>query len=302
MKKLFISFLFLCFATFFVSAQNIPTVKSAGLSSNYVHIQGSRASLWDQMTSGGISYTSQNFETEQDTYDNQAADDFVVVGTWIIDSLTCLGEYFNGTGPLHFVDVFFYADNSGFPGDTIVEFFNLPCVTENKSGVVQISLPTDVMLSDGIYWVSIVAVMNFSPTGQWGWEGSTTTNGALWAWRNPGNAFGSGFTTNWGTGQAALNAEFTDLAFAIYGTVSSAGINDMDANVSLSPNPTSDLLRITTTEDYQITVFDITGKVIVSTQTVDNNAVISLSEQSAGVYFVNLKNNNKNATYKVLKN
>jgi len=301
MKKLFITFCLLGVATFFVSAQNIPTVKSTDLNFNHVHVKGSRAALWDQMAADEDGYSSQEFGVANETYNNQAADDFVVIGYWHIDSLTCFGGY-GASGPLNFVNVHFYADNAGFPGDTIVEFFNLPCNTESKSGVVQISLPSDVILGDGIYWVSIVAVMDYDVAGQWWWYQSTTSYGAMWAWRNPADAFGSGYTTNWGTGQDAVGASGHDLTLGIYGKLSATGINDMSANVSLSPNPTSDLLRITTTEDYQITVLDITGKVIVSTQTVDNNAVISLSEQSAGVYFVNLKNNDKNATYKVLKN
>ncbi|MCB5288233.1 MAG: T9SS type A sorting domain-containing protein [Candidatus Cloacimonetes bacterium] len=300
MKKLFITFCLLGFATFFVSAQNIPNVKTSDSNSNYVNSKNTRAVLWDQSAIGTKAYSSQDFGAGFETYSNQAADDFVVVGNWVIDSLTCSGKY-TTSGPLNVVNVIFYADSSGFPGDTIAELFNVPCVTES-SGLVKISLPSEVVLSDGIYWVSIVAVMDFSVAGGWEWYESTTSKGSLWAWRNPGNAYQSGFTINWGTGQAALAATGHDLTLGIYGKISSTGINDMNTNVSLSPNPTSDLLEITTTENYLITVFDITGKVIVSTQTVDNFAVISLSEQNAGIYFVNLKNNDKNATYKVVKN
>ena len=69
--------------------------------------------LYDQLNNpGSLSTSSQDFETANDAFDNQGADDFVVPAgpAWRITEVDAQGVYFNGPGPASFFDVFFYLD------------------------------------------------------------------------------------------------------------------------------------------------------------------------------------------------
>ena len=75
-------------------------------------------SFYDQTDNGsvGTGSVSQNFETANDAFDNQVADDFVVPAgqTWTIQQVNVTGSYFNGNGPATSVNVFFYSDSTTF--------------------------------------------------------------------------------------------------------------------------------------------------------------------------------------------
>ena len=76
--------------------------------------------LYDQInnpapTPGGV--TSQDFEAAFDTFDSQAADDFVVPAPgWTVTDVDVAGVYANGAGPAASFHVYFYADAAGLPG------------------------------------------------------------------------------------------------------------------------------------------------------------------------------------------
>src|SRR6266446_10945284 len=74
------------------------------------------AILYDQTDNPGTNATSsQDFETANDTFDDQAADDFVVPAgdTWTIQQVVVSGVYFNGTGPAASFNVTFYSNTPG---------------------------------------------------------------------------------------------------------------------------------------------------------------------------------------------
>ncbi len=87
----------------------------------------------------------------------------------------------------------------------------------------------------------------------------------------------------------------------IWGILATEVIAVFNADVTISPNPTNGVLRITADDNYTVNVFDITGKVIETVQMTGNSAVIDLSSYNSGVYFVRLNNEKGFATYKVIK-
>ena len=83
-------------------------------------------------------------------------------------------------------------------------------------------------------------------------------------------------------------------AFAIRMNMgANVGINENIANeVSIYPNPTSDVLNITTSSNdlSELTVKDITGKIVLK-QNFNNKITINTENYSKGIYLIDVKNN-----------
>jgi len=158
--------------------------------------------LYDQTDNPGANATdSQNFETANDAFDDQLADDFVVpAGGWNVGEVDVGGVYFNGPGPATSVNVIFYADAGGLPGAAVPggTYMNAAITSGGSTGAFHIVLPTPLALSPGHYWVSVQANLNFSPGGEWGWTDRTVTSNSPAAWQNPGGGFGISCTPSWG--------------------------------------------------------------------------------------------------------
>ncbi|MGA7729924.1 MAG: PPC domain-containing protein, partial [Chloroflexia bacterium] len=72
---------------------------------------GGQVILYDQLNSPGtFSTNSQDFETANNAFDNQTADDFIVPAgaTWNVNQVDAQGLYFNGPGPAASFNVYFY--------------------------------------------------------------------------------------------------------------------------------------------------------------------------------------------------
>jgi len=143
----------------------------------------------------------QNFETEKDDEDSDAADDFVVPDDgWLIDAVELRGVYTDGSGPIEGVNLWFYRDNDGWPSNTAVCSYSEVVPTSDGAGdetfgMLVVDLPTACVLSPVRYWLAAQARMDFSAGGQFYWSQRTTLTGYEGAWRNPGDGLGWGFTT-----------------------------------------------------------------------------------------------------------
>jgi len=178
--------------------------------------------LYEQLANlsaeGGVS--SQDFETGYDNYDAEGADDFVVPAgeTWTINEIAILGSFSAG-GPCELANVRFFADAEGMPGTLLFEYLNVPAnfdVDGNFDCIIE-----DTILSEGTYWVGVQARLDMAVGGQWFWSKQVApTIDAEFHWQNPGDGFGSGYTT-WVTASIQWPApDYYDhnLSFGIYGT------------------------------------------------------------------------------------
>ncbi len=217
-KSVFTILALVVFAVALIGQQPQPVKGSKVSDIDVYNIVSSKGTLfWDQLDYIEYGWSSQDLGAGYEEYNSEAADDFVVTdGPMEILSISFVGTYSTGGGPLEYINIRFYEDNSGIPGDLISEFLSVPCDTELKSGLATADLPSEVILNNGTYWISIVAVMDFDIGKQWFFNESTTSNGALWHWRNPGDGFGTG-QTDWGPGEDAFSAQGHDLAFALHG-------------------------------------------------------------------------------------
>jgi hypothetical protein len=167
--------------------------------------------LYSQMTPATWGRASQDFEASFDIYDNQAADDFTVTGgPWNINLVKFIGHY-STTGPAAGFNIYFYNDNAGLPGTLITSY---PSVGYSVLGdVFSCTLPSTLVLADGTYWISVQVRMDFSPYGQWYWRANALPLiGYEGAWQNPGDGFGSGFTT-WTSGGTVWGGTYAERDF-----------------------------------------------------------------------------------------
>jgi len=176
--------------------------------------------LWDQSDHpGGQNIPSQNFESIYDAYDSQAADDFAVpTGQfWYVDRVEIMGTYI-GTGPAASVNVWFYADKAGLPKKMIYEQREIP-VALDVAGDLYVDLPVGAVLPAGTYWLSFQVNMSFASSGYWYWSARSMQTGSAFAWRNPGDGYGTG-CTEWTTGSGCAAVSDPDLLFVLRGGVS----------------------------------------------------------------------------------
>jgi len=73
------------------------------------------------------------------------------------------------------------------------------------------------------------------------------------------------------------------------------------AKVKLYPNPASNNIRFTNIQEATIMITDVTGKVVLKTEGVDENSIINVSNLNSGIYLVNIKNESMNETIKFVK-
>jgi subtilisin-like proprotein convertase family protein len=199
-----------------------PTLLGSGGVTSHGRTQphAPRVILYDQTDNdSGLATSSQNFEAAFDAYDNQAADDFVVPGgeSWNVQTVNAIGQYFNGTGPVVSVNVWFYADAGGLPGAQVYEALGV--VPVDTAGSFVINLPAPAVLPAGTYWISVQANMDFGVGGQWGWDDRVVTSNSPAAWQNPGGGFGTP-CTSWGARGATCGIDGVnpDQVFSLEGT------------------------------------------------------------------------------------
>ena len=217
---------------------------------------GGTVVLYDQNDNdSGFGSNSQDFEADFDTFDNQGADDFTVPTgeTWTVTQVDVTGSYFNGAGPAMWFNVFFYADAGGAPGALVSSQTNL-AFTGDPSAAIPLTTPVE--LTEGTYWVSVQARMDFGVGGQWAWEDRTVQSGNGSMWQNPGDGFGSGCPT-WGPKTTCIPGSSVDFMFRLHGTNGGGGGGGCTAPSDvpwLSASPASGSLAGGESEDSTITV------------------------------------------------
>jgi hypothetical protein len=182
--------------------------------------------LWNQYdnpaTEPPLGIGSQKFEPAMAAFDDQAADDFVVDVPpppifLYITGVRVMGEYSEAGGPASSFNVYFYRNDAGHvPGALIASFLNRPYSGTPPDFTIQWT-PMSIFPSSGTYWVSVQAVQNFNPNGQWFWHNRTVQTNAGAVWQNPGDGYGTGCIT-WNRKNACMvDQVWPDQVFQILG-------------------------------------------------------------------------------------
>lgn len=166
--------------------------------------------------------SSQQFDAASTQYTANAADDFKVPANkvWNITAVNANGSVSMNKYPTSYNVTFYTNSATNFPGTVIrTETVTLAAGSTSPS----LLLATPLSLTEGLYWVSVQAVMDLI-NGQWFWS-TYADSGTLnqpYAWRNPGNGFGTTCSTAWNTASICLPSQLKDLQFSLDGTESVA--------------------------------------------------------------------------------
>ena len=91
--------------------------------------------------------------------------------------------------------------------------------------------------------------------------------------------------------------------FTVAGTL---GIDDFElSGFQIYPNPSKNIfnIKLKNTNEFEFEIYDLTGKIIVDKTKVSGNYYqLDMSSYSNGMYFINIKANNKSATRKLMLN
>ena len=176
--------------------------------------------FYDQYDNFGTSsFPSQDFETALDNFDAQGADDFIVPSgeVWSLSEVDVYGDYSSGSAGSESFHVFIYQDAAGLPGPVVYTALNQNYTTSNNIDFV-VTLTTPALLTEGVYWVSVQARMDYNGNDQWFWKDRTVQNNNPAAWQNPGDGFGSGCTT-WAQRTSCLGSAGPDYVYRLVGEI-----------------------------------------------------------------------------------
>ena len=96
---------------------------------------------------------------------------------------------------------------------------------------------------------------------------------------------------------------FTSEITKTFGIVTSLANNSFNkSKISLFPNPTSGILKITTENSVNIEIIDVFGKIVLTSKGVVNNDNIDLSSLTKGLYLAKITGESINYTEKIILN
>lgn len=148
---------------------------------------------------------------------------------------------------------------------------------------------------------TIVATSQAAPVG----TSISTNNGATWTEvetaAQRGAAAFLNLTTGWAAGFSA--DPFTDGIYKLTGPLGNSSF-EATSNFKVYPNPADNNVTISVTniESYQLSVTDITGKVVLTKSLSGIENTLDVSSLSSGAYFFTLNSDNKKETVKIIKN
>lgn len=182
--------------------------------------------LYDQSDNdNGQGIIAQNFETEFDLYDSEAADDFKVPAgkIWRITEIHVDGTYFDGAGSADSFNVTVYTSKKGKIDKPIRSCPNASYYYDTQFDLGSEYIRCKVRLRKGSYFIAIQANMDFSAGGQWGWLTNTTVRNKPSLWRNPEDGLETGCIDFEETATCIDSDEGGDYSFALYGKAKDLG-------------------------------------------------------------------------------
>ena len=171
-----------------------------------------------QNPSGNLQVSSHFSESGfSTTYSCKGADDFICPVQWTITKVFVLGGFYNGNINPSYFEVYIYADDNpdgNFPGSQV--YYGGGIVQDDGNGGITIPLGNGVVLQPGHYWISVAASVALG-YATWGWRPSAGTYNSEADWENPGDGFGTGYTTWTPITTVFQNTTETEYSFALFG-------------------------------------------------------------------------------------
>jgi hypothetical protein len=300
-----------------LSVQSVSTSTPGGNSTEAI--------LFDQSTLGTSGIVSDY--SNDDSAGVWSADDFVLASSNEIQTITVFGFNNNSNLPTDITGMSFYiyGNLAGFdipdsnptsPGDGLMEIVDLdpasPFLTIDDNGTGGYTFIVDVagangspvILPAGTYWIVAAPSMDniggFDGASRWNWyDGTAPAAGSEAHLIDPTDVFGAG-ATDW-TAFSALGLTFGSTAFIIEGEPALGLGDNALSQVSVYPNPTSDVLNIrvpSTVTVQNAVLYDVLGK---DTGVRLVNGTMNTASLAAGVYVLNVNTSAGTLSEKVIK-
>jgi hypothetical protein len=175
--------------------------------------------LYDQTNSPEGLVSSQDFESgtsrppapptptaSYNAFDTTVADDFTVPSgeSWTIHGVHALGNLipfewscsrFCGGGITPAARVRIYEASGTLPGAAVFTSTSIRPIDGGIEADLALPVRGAPALPPGHYWVSVQAIKDLNPLGQWSWTETAVQSGDPSVFENPGNGFGTGCTT-----------------------------------------------------------------------------------------------------------
>lgn len=138
---------------------------------------------------------SQKYPAASSAYSDTGAADFTIPsGGCVFDMVDALGMY-SGPSPATKVNILIKGGTTHPTGSDLApaSFHNITTFFSSQGGDFEVTLPTQLSLAPGHYWLIFQPKMPAGST--WGWRTNPTPTGAPDVWRNPGNGWACG--TGW---------------------------------------------------------------------------------------------------------
>ncbi|MEP4095016.1 T9SS type A sorting domain-containing protein [Reichenbachiella sp.] len=285
----------------------------------------SKPTLYEQLGAGVSSLPSQNFLDFGAVV--QTADDFVVPAgdSWEISNVIAFGGA-NNSPTFTSATIVIYEDNLGAPGNEIYNSGAIIPDSNPQDANLSFTLPTEVSLNSGNYWLSVYANLAFNPAAtQWFW---TSQNGGIGEephFKDNFDLFGTG-ATDWTGVSVAFGRPPLDQVFQVFGSIVAPSTDaatrkrgdqtlaelNMDISTLVWPNPSTgqftfkvdmgDAIKLSE-ERVNMSIFNTSGRLVHELRNVDTASefVWDAYHQPTGIYMVKIVGPGTNQSFKIVK-
>lgn len=315
MKKDYLSLALLSFLSLAVWGQNeIPVFDSGPVShqtgvipANLVGCDGVLTDYANLIEDPAGGVTSQKFGTTYNSYDSQAADDFVAPGTGgsTICQVAISGSFSAGgfmADPNSQIILMLFDDVGGLPGTVIYsETFPAP----NDASFVLEPTGGPNLVGGTTYWLSVQAILDFIEGGQWFWDTAMDGNGEKYAWQNPEGGFGIG-CVSWSPHLACGMPGEADLMMGVSFNEAALGVgsNSMESGIHIFPNPAKNEFTLHSNLSLEkLTIFDVGGRIVgnVDLSSMYGEKAVDISALDAGMYLIQISSEKGTVVKNLLK-
>ena len=189
-----------------------------------------------------------------------------------------------------------WANSNGLPGSTLgsktVTLTEIANTVDQQTGEYEVTFTPAISVNGSFFaGIDLSAVNSYIGL-------ASNKNGET----NPGIGyeFYDGSWTDMATSWQSQDGSKFNIAMAIFPYVCGTGLgvedNATDEEFAIFPNPAKDLLNIVLPAGMQnpkLTIFDLSGKAIMSQTLNDTNTTINVGNLSSGIYFVKVGNSTK---------
>ncbi|MDC0099945.1 T9SS type A sorting domain-containing protein [Crocinitomicaceae bacterium] len=258
------------------------------------------AQYYDQTAGITTSGVISAYMTDNDTL-VQSADDFTVPAgpDWDVTSVTVHG-FRNGLGAnMTDMQVQIWTDAGGPSTPVYNALHVLPGAgvpSPNADTTITITIPSTTLIP-GTYWLSVYGFTEAASRWNWTTHGAVQI-GATAMLQDADDYFGAG-ATSW-TAVTTLGLTDPDFTFQINENNGNIGISDIFNEVSIYPNPASDVLNVVVdAEESKVTIYNVTGNVVLNE--VNPSTQINIAHLSAGAYVVEVSTINGVSRIQIIK-